>query len=300
MAYVMGGHHIDFYNDDDDYYDNATYSSMERYDAASGQWIEVAAMSIDRYCFGACAVAGDMYVTGGICMDESLATVEKYSPSTDSWSAVAPLPSPRWHHTAVAVGSIMYVFGGQDFGRPVSTLKFDTRDGTWSEIAPMPNAHRILAACAVGTDIFVFDGCSVVFKYDTETDDWSNVCAMSESCSQGGATLLHGLIYLVGGDDGVGVNRFDPITYKWSTAAPTLEYRSGASTFVLGTHLYAVGEGIYSGSMERYDCVTKKWTVVEGMIQGRLGFGAVTTTIAGPVEEQDLFDSLIAQAGGHA
>jgi hypothetical protein len=163
----------------------------------------------------------------------------------------------------------------------------------------MPNAHTTLAACAVGTDIFVFDGCSAVFKYATKTDVWSNLCAMPEPCSRGGASLLNGLIYLVGGNDGVGIKRFAPITHEWSTIAPTLEYRNRALSFVLGAHLYALGEGNYRGSMERYDCVTNKWTVVEGMIQGRLGFGAVTTAIAGPVEEQDLFDSLIPQAGVH-
>jgi hypothetical protein len=55
LVFVMGG--TDF---DDD-----VLSSMERYDVTSGQWVKAAPMSTARSSFGACAVAGELYVTGG-------------------------------------------------------------------------------------------------------------------------------------------------------------------------------------------------------------------------------------------
>jgi hypothetical protein len=66
--------------------------------------------------FGACTLAGELYVTGGVSADLggslSFLIVEKYTPSSDTWSTVVPLLSARCDHAAVAVGSAMYVLGG--------------------------------------------------------------------------------------------------------------------------------------------------------------------------------------------
>jgi hypothetical protein len=78
MAYVMGGCH-----EDDD--DETILSSMERYDTASGQWSAAAAMATVRQNFGACVLAGEVYVTGGMDAENiTLASVEKYSPLSDT------------------------------------------------------------------------------------------------------------------------------------------------------------------------------------------------------------------------
>jgi hypothetical protein len=55
MAYVMGG-----CDEGDD-----LLSSMERYDAASGQWSARMPMGTSRSAFGACVIAGKIYVSGG-------------------------------------------------------------------------------------------------------------------------------------------------------------------------------------------------------------------------------------------
>jgi hypothetical protein len=101
MALVMGGHHA-----------GSTSASMERYDLSSEQWSAAAAMSTARRRFGACVLAGELYVTGGFNSEGPLSSVEKYAPSSDSWSAITPLPAPRHQHAAVAVGLAIYVLGG--------------------------------------------------------------------------------------------------------------------------------------------------------------------------------------------
>jgi hypothetical protein len=102
VAYVIGGINH-----------GGTMSSMERYDALTGQWSTVAVMSTVRHSFGVCEVAGEIYVTGGVDGNRNyLPSVEKYSPSSDAWSTIAPLPDARAGHGAVAVGSAMYVLGG--------------------------------------------------------------------------------------------------------------------------------------------------------------------------------------------
>jgi hypothetical protein len=102
VAYVMGG-----------VGGGGVLSSMERYDASSGQWSAAAAMESARHSFGTCVVAGELYVSGGNDNDSGvLSCVEKNSPSSDTWSAVAPMPDGRSSHAAVAVGWDMYVLGG--------------------------------------------------------------------------------------------------------------------------------------------------------------------------------------------
>jgi hypothetical protein len=87
-------------------------SSMDRYDASSGQWSEAAAMGTARWAFGACVVVGELYVIGGQDNDNNrLSSVRKYTPSTDTWSAVVPLPASCASHVAVAVGVAMSMLG---------------------------------------------------------------------------------------------------------------------------------------------------------------------------------------------
>jgi hypothetical protein len=62
MVFVMGGKSYD--NDDDDD-DGVALSTMERYNVSSDQWSVATAMVSCRYCFGACVVMGEIYVTGG-------------------------------------------------------------------------------------------------------------------------------------------------------------------------------------------------------------------------------------------
>jgi N-acetylneuraminic acid mutarotase len=211
VAYVMGG-----------FANYATkLSSMERYDASSGQWSVAAAMGTTRSEMGACVLAGELYVSGGYDSDGNrLSTVEKYSPSSNTWSAVAPMPMARCAHAAVVVGSAMYVLGGTLSVDAISAsvLKFDSMQGTWSEVAPMPAARPNVAACSIGSDIYVFGGFggtraqASVFKFDTETDEWSTLAPMPHASKNHSASVMGGLVYIVGaGDRNKEVLRFDPL-----------------------------------------------------------------------------------------
>jgi N-acetylneuraminic acid mutarotase len=297
VALVMGG-----------YRTGNALASMERYDASSGQWSVAAAMSTTRSEFGACMLAGELYVIGGFSTDPrgSLSSVEKYTPSSDTWSAVAPLPSARYSHAAVAVGSAIYVLGGICERREVaSVLKFDSTQGTWSAVESMPEPRRLHAACAIGSDIYVFGGRfrngfqTSVFKYDTVTNTWSTLAPMPLPCADHSVSVLNGdQVYIVGvGEDGKSVLRFDTASGVWSTLRDTSNNKRGSATFVLGGCLYVAGGDGNSSNVERYDVVTDTWTAVADMLEGRADSCAVTIRSVEPAEEQDLFDSLIAKAG---
>jgi hypothetical protein len=283
-------------------------ATMERLDASSGEWRAVAAIDRLVQC-RPCVMAGELYVVGGY--GDFLLSVEKYTPSSDTWSAVSPMPYARSHHTAVAVGSAMYVLGGMvNSLSTASVLKFDSAQGTWSEIAPMPAAscNSDSASCVLGTDIYVFGGYSeeldenrdTVFKYDTVANEWSTLAPMPHACCVFNASVFDGLVYFVGAcASGYDVLRFDPLSGVWSTTAPTEIDRDLLGTlYVLGGCLYAAGgEGSRSNNLvERYNVANNTWTTVADLLEGQQFFCAVTIGSAGPAEEQDLFDTLIAKA----
>jgi hypothetical protein len=302
MAFVIGGSKF-----------GGKLSSMEQYNLASGEWSTTAAMGTNRSDFGACAYAGQAYVMGGYDGDgDRLSSMEKYSPSSDTWSAVVPLPETRVHCVAVSAGSAIYVLGGsvgENLNTTASVLKFDCIQGTWSEVAPMPEERSHCAACAVGTDIYVFggdddagEGQASVFKYDTQANAWSVLAPMPTTENGHSVSVIDGIIFIVGvyfeeaGDMRRSFLRFEPVTGVWSTLADTLFVRCHAACFVLGGCLYAAG-GISSPStVERYDAATDTWTAVASMLEGRFHFGAVAMRLTVNMEDQNLFDSLIAKA----
>jgi N-acetylneuraminic acid mutarotase len=289
---------------------------MERYDVSSGQWSAAAAMGAPRCDFGACVVAGEMYVTGGIGIDfiYNISRVERYSLSSDTWSDAAPMPETRAQHTTVAVGSNMYILGGsvgEDHVTTRSVIKFDSVQDIWSDVAPMPSARCSAAACAIGNDIFVFGGQDdendtqdSVFKYDTEADEWSILAPMPVASSSRHSISVHGnLVYIVGilGDSNDFIS-FDPVSEVWSKFAPTLHNRSSGVSFVLAGCLYAAGglEPSSLSSVERYDVSSDTWTAVADFSEGRSNSCAVTIKSLGPAQELNLFDSLIAKASSMA
>jgi hypothetical protein len=295
-------------------------SSMERYDASSGQWNAAAAMGTARTGLAVCTLAGELYAIGGRNnsvrnISNLLATVERYSPSSDTWSAVTRgrMSDARVEHAAVAVGSAIYVLGGHSVGPIANVLKFDSTQGTWSEVAPMPQARDSLAVCMVGSDIYVpgdfgqddeiFGDQVSVLKFDTVANVWSTVAPTPVACSSHSVSVLRGLVYVVGaGREGQNVLRFDPANDVWITLAPTLTAKFEGCSFVLDGCLYAVGGSHrflvprVPATVERYDVVKNTWTSVADMLQDRLAFGAVTIRSAVSFEEQNLFDSLIADA----
>jgi hypothetical protein len=301
MVFVLGGF---------DAFENALFS-MDRYDVSSDQWSSVADMGTARYAFGACAVAGNVYVTGGLTQDD-LSSVEMYSPLNDVWSIVASMPEPRSQHASVSVGAFMYVLGGIVSADDRSTsyitasvLRFDSAQGIWSVVAPLPEPRHNSTACVVGSDIYVFGGVddtcggtSTVFKYDTEADNWSTLAPMPAPAMDYGysAIELGGLIYIVGGGiNSDGLLSFNPTSEIWIKLCPLNSECCCGVSFVLRGCLYAAAAKDGESIMQRYDVTTNAWMDVGFMPEERYHFGAVTIGTASPAEERDLFDVLIAK-----
>jgi hypothetical protein len=303
MAFMMGGADITV---------NAS-ASMKRYDASSGLWSVAAAMGTVRENFGKCTVAGNVFVSDG--RDEEfnlLSNVEMYTPSTDTWSFLSNLPEPRSNHAAVTVGSAIYVLGGEreidaDVYVTTSVRKYDSMQGTWSTVANMPEPRCDFAACIVGNNIYVIGGCEVedfssseqqsVFKYDTETNEWSTLAPMPDKAHGHCAIELNGLVYIVGaGGSGKKLLRFDPASGVWSNLAKLLQGHYHGGSFALGGYLYAVSGEVDAWKVGRYYVAADTWAEEADMPEKRSFFGAVSIGSAGPTGEQDLFDALIVNA----
>jgi hypothetical protein len=298
MVYVVGGYRA-----------GVRLSSMERYDASSGQWSVAAAMRTGRDEFGTCVLSGEIYVTGGVTDGRyNLSTVEKYSISSDTWSTMAPMPAARAGHATVAIGMAMYVLGGDGSdGHAIvtaSVLKYDCAQGNWSQVAPMPAARSSFASCAVGCDIYIFGGNnsgthSSVFKFDTEANEWSTLPPMPHACRNHSACVLGGLVFITGaGNTGREVLRFDPMSHVWSTLGPTIIDRKCGTSFVVDGCLHVAGSisPTVATSVERYDASRNTWIAVGNMLEERRDCCAVTMGAGGPAGEQDPFDALIHKA----
>jgi hypothetical protein len=165
----------------------------------------------------------------------------------------------------------------------------------------MPEARFDFAVCVVQSDIFVFGGevdggeSAIVFKYDTVAKTWHSLAPMPRACSSISASLLDGLIYIVGrahiGD--TDVLQFDPESSVWSELVPT-SIDCVTCSFVLAGCLYVAG-GSRNSSTECYVVATDPWTAVTDMLQAQR-FHFCGVAIGYTEDEQDLFDSLIAQA----
>jgi hypothetical protein len=281
-------------------------SSMERYEATSRLWSKTASMGAARDMFGACAVAGEIFVTGGLIGEQPSSSVERYSPFSDTWSNAVPLPETHTQHGTVAVGSVMYVLGGimgENDDATASVLKFETTRGIWSLTSPMPEPRYDHATCAAGECIYILGGCNdqddpqySVFKFDTRADTWCTLAPMPLYSAGGhSASICQELIYVVGYSSSTKrVLRFNPSMGTWSTVAPTLKNHWRGTTFVLEGCLYAAGGVSNMASVERYDEASDTWSAVANMLHGRRFFDAVVIT--NPSEDVNLFDSLISES----
>jgi hypothetical protein len=294
IAYVVGGSGA-----------HGLLASMEQYNASSGQWSGAAAMGSVRKGFGACALAGEVYLAGGgndggTCVS----SVEKYSPSTDTWSPVPPLPTILTYHAAVSVDFNMYVLGGStDTAMSDSVFIFDSVQGIWREGEPLPEPRCGLSACANGVNIYIFGGLNEIgqaqvssFKFDTEANAWRTLPPTPQESAFTSASVLDDQVYIVGaGASNRAVFRFDLASEVWSTLTSTLQERRGCTSFVIGGCLYAAGGLGESLSVERYDVANNVWTAVADMSEGRQFACAVTIESVEPAQEQNLFDLLIAK-----
>ncbi|KAK0630334.1 hypothetical protein B0T17DRAFT_589889 [Bombardia bombarda] len=155
---------------------------------------------------------------GGI--QNSLTNVTAYDTVSGQWldlpAAARYLPAPRDHVGGVVIGHTFYVLGGRDNGQfnvrdTVFALDLTKLEDGWvTKAARMPTARGGLVAAAVGRKVYTFggegntdEGSRGVFNntevYNTETDSWEELVAMTVPRHGTSGVAVKGAVFIPGG-----------------------------------------------------------------------------------------------------
>lgn len=215
-----------------------TFSSVERFNTFTQEWVQTTPMAIGRILPGVAALNSKIYVVGGEQESQILANGEWYDTQADSWNKMSSMVVPRCEFGLCALNGFLYAVGG------------------W-----------------VGEDI----GGSIE-RYDPLADEWHLTGELPEPRFSMGVVSYEGLIYMVGGCTHArrhlqDLVSFNPVTGEWRTLKPMLVPRSQMGVAVLDGYLYVVGgnnrhhEALQS--VERYSFAENEWTKVPHMHMGR-------------------------------
>ena len=112
-----------------------------------------------------------------------------------------------------------------------------------------------------------------VDEYNPAKDSWRQLTSMTCARRGVGVGILNGLLYALGGSDGLQALRlvecYDPIKNSWARVADLNEDRSSVAAAVVNDILYAIGgyDGIMNclSSIEKYNPETNTWSYVRSM-----------------------------------
>jgi non-specific serine/threonine protein kinase len=214
--------------------------------AAAVAWLSAASAPQPRTEVGAAVVGGEIAVVGGLTENGAPSPrVDVYSPKLDRWRRLSDLPVGVHHAMVASDGTRLYVIGG--YGGPT-----------------LGAGDRLRTA-------FVFDGGA-----------WHSLPRLPEPRAAGGAALVRGRLYVIGGVGASGLARrafaLDLRTRRW-TVAPAPTPREHLAVTATGGKIYALG-GRRAGydtnvaTFEAWTPGTKRWRRLQAVPQPRGGTGA--------------------------
>ena len=125
-------------------------------------------------------------------------------------------------------------------------------------------------------------------EFDLATGTWTEKSSMGRRRGYFSTNVLHGKIFAMGGLDGGSAERlrsvevYDPARNQWDDLAPMVHQRSDFASVVLRGHIYAIGgfhyaidDFHYQSTIERYDPLENRWSLVGSLQGGRSGASAV-------------------------
>ena len=210
---------------------------------------------------------------------------QSFAAETNDWVNVAVLPSTRTGAAVAEVNGIIYVIGGTGSGnQAVSGTKtntvfaYDSRSDTWTTKTNMPTVRAGVTAAVYGEKIYVVGGyydrsgntyrTDKVEVYDTVADTWETVASLPAARSWSAATVLDGMIYVVGGGNSskivATVERYDISKNKWTTMKNFPVALTAMNLVSVDGKMYAFAGGMdYETTMTRaiyeYDASRDSW-----------------------------------------
>ncbi|XP_067432264.1 ectoderm-neural cortex protein 1-like [Thunnus thynnus] len=178
----------------------------------------------------------------------------------------------------------LFLLGGQTF----MCDKLYLIDQKAKEIIPktdIPSPRKEFSACAVGCKVYITGGrgsengvSKDVWVYDTSHEKWSKAAPMLIARFGHGSSELKQCLYVVGGHTAVSgclpasptvslkqVEKYDPLTNKWSMVSPLREGVSNAAVVSVKLKLFAFGGTSVTHDklpeVQCYDPQENQWTV---------------------------------------
>jgi N-acetylneuraminic acid mutarotase len=231
------------------------------------------------------------------------------------WEPAKAFPMPMEEPVGVAVDGKFYVIQGLTDGgfQPMGVVYvFDPASGEWTKNNPMPLALHHAMTTVHNGKIYVFGGFSRpgrelawqpvdnAWEYTPETDSWRTLSPLPTRRGAGGAAVVDGKIYVVGGastlpgasdpairfdgqprDSVLGINEeYDPLTNTWRSRAPMPTARNHFLTAAVNGKIYTIGGRLGSTFItrssntevtEEYDVAKDLWTTKAPMPTARSG-----------------------------
>jgi influenza virus NS1A-binding protein len=240
---------------------------------------------------------GVMAMVALIVSGPACAATRQHETSVVGWTSRPPLNIARVGATAATINGLIVEVGGFDPVQQALIAPTEARrtigSGVWHFVATVRTPRANAAAATFGGQVWVVGGygegdppVDVVERYDPFADAWSRGPALPEGRAQAGAAVLHGVLYVVGGDVAFGEGErvtasgvaFDPRKHRWTPITPLPAPRDRLRLIAAGDYLYAIGGATPSkdslAAVDRYDPRTGKWTSIAAMNQTRSVPGA--------------------------
>jgi N-acetylneuraminic acid mutarotase len=214
------------------------------------------------------ALNGKFYVIQGLTDGgfQPMGVVYVYDPAANEWTKKNPMPMALHHAMTTVLNGKIYVFGG--FSRPGKELAWQPVDNAW--------------------------------EYTPETDTWKALAPLPTRRGAGGAAVVNGKIYVIGGastipgatdpairfdgqprDSVLGTNEeYDPAANTWRSRATMPTARNHFLTAETGGKIYTIGGRLGSTFItrssntdvnEEYDVAQDVWRTKAAMPTARSG-----------------------------
>jgi N-acetylneuraminic acid mutarotase len=248
-----------------------------------GKWEPAKAFPIPMEESVGAAVNGKLYILQGLTDGgfQPMGVVYVFDPATSEWTKKKEMPLAAHHVMTVVHNGKIYLFGG--FSRPGKELAWQPIDNAW--------------------------------EYTPETDSWKALGPLPTRRGAGGAAVINGKIYVIGGastlpgasdpairfdgqprDSVLGTNEeYDPATNTWKGRAPMPTARNHFLTAVVGDKIYAIGGRLGSTFITRSSNteVTEEYDVAQDVWRTRAAMPTARSGVAGGV-----YNGKIYVAGG--
>ena len=228
--YVVGGSTGPF---------SGAQKAMYSYDPVTNAWTTLAPMRTARGGAGTVALAGDIWVVGGLGSDgASLATTEHYNIASGTWIVGPSLSTQRDNPGVAVVGAQIYAFGGrvrtatgtEVSPRLSSAEALDPAVGTWTPRASMPTGRRSFAVGVINGKIIAAGGerqaDGSVFaqteEYDPSTDTWRALMSMLTPRHGTVGAVVNGQLHVIGGGT-VGGSSYSAIHETFTPPGATVD-----------------------------------------------------------------------------